>query len=55
MENLKESIDYSTEGIVQAINNLLEKVDSLSYLVVELADKNKDEDIKQKAMKVIKM
>ena len=55
MEKLKENVDYSTEGLVKAINHLMLKVDKLSELTLMIASRNQSEFLESEAVKVMKM
>ncbi|MBI2654737.1 hypothetical protein HYX02_08100 [Candidatus Woesearchaeota archaeon] len=54
MQKLNERIDYSTEGLVKALNEVINKVDSLSVLVLKMAESN-SHNLEDEAFRVYKM
>ena len=55
MEKLNEKVDYSTEGIVKSINQLLMKINKLEELILALALQSNSPLLEEKVSKVMKM
>ena len=55
MDKLKENVDYSTEGLVKAINQLIDKIKKLSEAILEIAEKDNHRIIRSKARRINKM